>query len=392
MHLKKTIFIIIFALFFLGYAYLYWPKERIRTTLLSWGNIEEVEGICIKISIKDAGEIDLSKGELRMQNITIRDKDGDNFLDPERKETGSNYIITPNEIEIRGGNSTIFYQNREKGVIAINKDEDEEFEEVRIRTNVTKEPAILLDEDEDGKYEKIALTNNQREILLIERVGEKYHISTDINRNGVKEMEVTILPNGSYTYSINYVEVAFVMGKDILKVLNALISTRNYQKALEVIKDVLSSKYPEEFRIINESIYKYNEILKLFNYTFSLPSMSKVVERETASKSITCMDVVKEYYQRIKEKKEVADLFDEMVDKQTLTELHQSIYKRINFTKISVVGINCFNTSNITICKYHLTGEFVDVEGNIEKINQSYVTFLNPEGCKIIQTIPIKNG
>jgi len=127
------------------------------------------------------------------------------------------------------------------------------------------------------------------------------------------------------------------------------------------------------------------ETVRLFNESKAV-NLSLVPE-----KTMDCIreapKVIEAYYRAVKNEKDVSQYFDlSIVDNESLKELHEALYKAIDFRDINVSNLNCsVASSTLVACTYHYSAT-LERDGETRSIEKDYVTFLTGDGCKIIWT------
>jgi gamma-glutamyl:cysteine ligase YbdK (ATP-grasp superfamily) len=108
-------------------------------------------------------------------------------------------------------------------------------------------------------------------------------------------------------------------------------------------------------------------------------------------KTVECLkdapDVIASYYRAVKEEKDVREFFDlDVVDADSLVELHNALYRAVDFKELKVENVTCLVVSvNMVACRYGYSAVLVK-DGTEKSIQRQYVTFLSGESCKIVWT------
>ncbi|WP_457753384.1 hypothetical protein [Thermococcus sp.] len=124
-------------------------------------------------------------------------------------------------------------------------------------------------------------------------------------------------------------------------------------------------------------------VVEIFNRTFAVNA--SLVPEETFACAGKSPGVIKAYYSAVKNEEDVTGYFDSVVvDIDSVRELHDALYKAVDFEKLDVSKIKCYVVSvNLTACTYHYSATIVS--GNERKnIEKDYVTFLSGSSCKIV--------
>lgn len=97
--------------------------------------------------------------------------------------------------------------------------------------------------------------------------------------------------------------------------------------------------------------------------------------------------IIEGYYSAVKNEENVSGFFDlSVVDESSLTELHQALYKAVDFKDLKVENVECFPVSTkLVACKYHYSA-VITKENQQMSIERDYVTFLSGDECKIVWT------
>ena len=127
------------------------------------------------------------------------------------------------------------------------------------------------------------------------------------------------------------------------------------------------------------------ETVRLFNESKAV-NLSLVPE-ETIDCTREAPKVIGAYYSTVKDEKDVSQYFDlSVVDNESLKELHEALYKAVDFKDINVSNFNCSVASSALVaCTYHYSAT-LEKDGETRSIEKNYVTFLTGDGCKIIWT------
>ncbi|ASJ04545.1 MULTISPECIES: hypothetical protein [Thermococcus] len=98
-------------------------------------------------------------------------------------------------------------------------------------------------------------------------------------------------------------------------------------------------------------------------------------------------EVIASYYRAVKEEKDVKEFFDlDVVDADSLVELHNALYRAVDFKELKVENITCLVVSvNMVACRYGYSAVLVK-DGTEKSLQRQYVTFLSGESCKIVWT------
>jgi len=124
---------------------------------------------------------------------------------------------------------------------------------------------------------------------------------------------------------------------------------------------------------------------EVFNKTFAVNA--SLVPDSTFECLSKGPDVIKTYYSAVKDKKNVSDFFDlSVVDKGSLLELHEALYRAVDFKELQISEPKCSVVStNLVACSYHYHAVLIK-EGHEKTIERDYVTFLAGDSCKIVWT------
>ncbi|NJE55337.1 hypothetical protein [Thermococcus sp. 21S9] len=97
--------------------------------------------------------------------------------------------------------------------------------------------------------------------------------------------------------------------------------------------------------------------------------------------------LIKAYYSAVKDEKNVSSFFDlSVVDEGSLVELHEALYRAVDFRELSVSEPNCSVIStNLVACSYHYSAVLVK-DGQEKAVERDYITFLAGDSCKIVWT------
>lgn len=98
-------------------------------------------------------------------------------------------------------------------------------------------------------------------------------------------------------------------------------------------------------------------------------------------------EVIASYYRAVKEEKDVREFFDlDVVDGDSLVELHNALYRAVDFKDLKVENVTCIIASvNMVACRYNYSAILVK-DGTEKSLQRQYVTFLSGESCKIVWT------
>ena len=124
---------------------------------------------------------------------------------------------------------------------------------------------------------------------------------------------------------------------------------------------------------------------KVFNKTFGVNA--SLVPDSTFDCLSKSPDVIKAYYSAVKSEKNVSDFFDlTIVDKGSLLELHEALYRAVDFKELQISEPNCSVVStNLVACSYHYHAVLIK-DGQEKTVERDYVTFLSGDVCKIVWT------
>ena len=125
--------------------------------------------------------------------------------------------------------------------------------------------------------------------------------------------------------------------------------------------------------------------LKLFNESRAV-NLSLVPE-ETINCVQKAPEVIQAYYSAVKSEEDVSPYFDlSVVDNTSLKELHEALYRAVDFKELTVSGLNCsVASSQLVACSYHYSAT-LEKDGETRHIERDYVTFLTGDECRIIWT------
>jgi len=112
------------------------------------------------------------------------------------------------------------------------------------------------------------------------------------------------------------------------------------------------------------------------------------VNEKILSPAHACTKTIENYYARIKNKQDVSDLFDPMVDRNSLLKLHSSLYQNITYSVLDVKDLYCSQYNDeIFMCSYELVAKYKNSKNEEFSTDQNYITLLSSD-CKILQTFP----
>ncbi|AFK22044.1 hypothetical protein [Pyrococcus sp. ST04] len=142
-----------------------------------------------------------------------------------------------------------------------------------------------------------------------------------------------------------------------------------------------SSTKPEEISVRKKGVIRTN----IMNTTIAVNA--SLLPQATFECLDRAPDVVLSYYQRVEEEGDVREFFDlDVVDELSLVELHNALYRAIDFKQLNVRNVTCAIVSiNMVACEYEYSASIVR-NGEEKLIQRKYVTFLNTDSCKIVWT------
>ena len=384
--------------------------------------------------------------KLKIPKLIDKEKNIDNIKNSENNTLNYDYT---NKTEDKEEKIQVDQENID-AVVALNTDLDEKLDSFIIKKyNLSIK---YVDKDEDSEPEQIELVDDQQKSWIKNKKNNSENIvKVDFDKNGKEDITLITQNEALKRLKLNPVEVIKNFGSDVLNLAKKYLETKDVN-VLKDAEKIIAEKYPNEHKVIKyfeshpEQIqkilgYDLNELIDLIEKELSnyeLDNTNEVSENnqenshqenndkininnenqniaqsdlemeENAEENekndenktveilkqvfdetiVKCMNTIKTYYLKIKNKEDVRTLFDEsLVNLSSVKKLHDALYAAGNYEKLDVKGLYCSKYNDeFFVCKYDLEFKFRDKENQIIENNVTYATFLSKE-CKIIQTI-----